>query len=183
MSVDTQEQDKLHYFIQKPWTKELVDEESYERWRKKNPEYKASYKKYLEYWDILVDEIIDVITHDTNGFEFPLYLGVLSVKKIDLEVKCEKDFPTKISYNKEGELEKKIIPNMSNTCCKIYWKKNRRYRSVPNLLALEANSVLRKKVVKKIRGGESNVYQMARQTKPIASKCEPFIEKNLFDLL
>jgi len=174
---------KHKYFLKKPWTIELVNKESYERWKKKNSEYNITYREYIKIWNKIVDEIIKTVVYDTNGLELPLYLGTLSVKKIDKEYRCEKDMPKVFRLNEYKIKESVPLPNMSSTFCKIVWKKNRRNKNIPSLLAMEASSVMKKKVFKRIKNEGTGKFQLAQQTEPIPSKCEPIQEKSLFDIV
>lgn len=174
---------KTKCFIKKDWTVELIDKNSYNRWKKKNPEYNISYKEYLELWGDIVEEVKQVVVNYTNGVEFPLYLGTFSVKKVEFDIRCEKDLPTKLVIDENGIPKRDYVHAMSNTSSKIIWKKHRRNRNVPGLMALEINGRLKKRLSKKIIKEGDSIYQLVGQTFPVPSKCEPIPEKNIFDII
>lgn len=175
----------LKYFTKEEYTEELLGKEGYESWVKNYPEFKdVSFDTWKRYWRLIKKEVLEIISTNTFGFELPLYLGTLSLKKMDREFKCEKDFPHTPVYNKElDKMELKPYPNIENKVVKIVWKKSRRNKKIPDLFAVEVKSLLTKQISERIKKGNIDIFQMDNMAWQYPSRCEEVPLKHPFDLV
>jgi hypothetical protein len=174
----------MKYFSKKKYTIELVDKSGYERWKLKNPEYSnIDYSTYLKYWKYIRQGFVEEILRNPFGINLPFYLGNVSIKKMDREFKCEKDYPITPVYNKElDKMEAKPYPNFDNKVVRIYWKKIRRFM-IPSLFGVEFKSAFTKDVSKRLRTMNLNVFQMEPHSFTYPSKCGEKEDKKPFDLV
>lgn len=172
----------MKYFLKKPWTKEIICKENYDKWIDKT-NYKYSYDEYLKLWSDISEEIISIVCKENQGFDMDNFLGNLSIKRLDREFKCEKDFPTIINYN-ETTHKKELIPiiNIDNKIGRIYWKKVKTRMGLTSLFGMEVKKGFQQKVFKYIKEKGMNSFQLEPNHTTIPSKCEERIETNIFDL-
>ncbi len=175
----------MHYFKKTEYTEELLTKEGYNNWISNYPQYKdVSFDTWKRYWRMIKKEIGETLLSNAFGWDLPLYLGNLSIKKMDREFKCEKDLPHTPVYDKT--LDKMVLkpyPNIENKVVKIVWKKSRRNRKIPDMFAVEVKSLLTKQLSKKLKTMNLDTFQMDNIAASLPSRCEDIPLKHPFDLV
>lgn len=174
----------MKYFSKKKYTIELVDKDGYDRWIKKNPKYAhIDYSTYLKYWKHIRQGFVSELLTNSFGINLPFHLGNVSIRKMDREFKCEKDYPMTPVYNKElDRMEAKPYPNFDNKVVRVYWKKVRRFM-IPSLFGVEFKSSMTKELSKRLKTINLNFFQMEPHDFTYRSKCGTVEDKKPFDLV
>lgn len=161
---------------------EIISKETYKKWKEENPIYKnIPFSKFIKYWKELRTELIECILENPNGVDLPLFLGNLSIRVLDKEFKCTKDFNYSILTNKITGLKEKL-PFISSTIpkkIKITWTKHPLFQGFAKILAIENQDLFKKTISAGVRGRE-NYYQKAFDKDKIKSKCEDIPVKTSF---
>lgn len=114
-------------FRQNKFFTQVVCEDTYNLWKKDNPELAIkinSYNSFVKYWRYIADGIIKEVCNNTFGVKLPYYCGELSLKYIGADLK-----PTNIK--KSLEIESKVEHlnwNSSEKVGKMVWNTERASR-------------------------------------------------------
>ncbi len=65
------------------YTKKVISNELYEKWRKTYPEYsKYTFKQFKELWGMLASEYKNIVVSNSHGIRLPFYMGDISLKYV-----------------------------------------------------------------------------------------------------
>lgn len=172
------------YFTKGKYQTSIISKEYYEKWLAQNPQYShIDFQKWKRYWRYLREEIYVRVIENPEGVDLPLFLGNISVKILDIDFKCAKDFGKSILTDKETQNKVKVpfitsdIPKKP----KIVWRKHTLFTSLPAIFGTEMAKTCKKIISAGIRNNLTN-YQKAFHHQGVASKCEDKPEPSLFDL-
>jgi|SRR6478609_5973545 len=171
----------ITYFSRKSYQTPIVRKEVYEAWKQENPKFKkVTYAQFKAEWRKFVDDLCQEIIKNPSGVDLYNNIGNFSIKILDINFKCEKDF----LLVKKGKLHKltPVITTDSPKKGKITWKKAINTPGVAKFMGFEAASKFKKVIARNLKGNE-NLYEKAFSFDKTPSKCMDEEEKSLFDLL
>jgi hypothetical protein len=172
------------YFRKEKYQTSMITKATYNKWIEENPQFsKVPYSKWKRYWKYLREEVYQAVIENPDGVDLPLFMGNISVKILDIEFKCAKDFNTSILTNKEtGKKEK--LPFITSDIPKkpkIVWKKHKLFTSLPSIFGTEMARTCKKVISAGIRNNLFK-YSKAFGHDKVKSKCEEIIPvMSLFD--
>lgn len=172
------------YFTKGKYQTSIISQEFYNKWVVQNPNYShIDFQKWKRYWKYLREEIYSGVIENSEGVDLPFFLGNISVKILDIDFKCAKDF---ISSNRSDKItgERIRIPFITSDIPKkpkIVWRKHPLFLSLPAIFGTEIAKSCRKVISAGIRNNLSK-YQKAFHHQGVESKCEDVPEPSLFDL-
>lgn len=171
------------YFTKGKYQTSIISREFFEKWKQENPQYSdVEMSKWKRYWKYLREEIYQCAVENPEGLDLPFYLGNLSVRILDIDFKCAKDFNKTTVINKEtGNIER--MPFVTSDIPKkpkITWKKHKLFLALPALFGAEMSRACKKAISAGIRDNLFR-YQKAFHHPGVKSKCEDNVEKGLYD--
>ncbi len=172
------------FFSRKKYQTEIICKEMFKKWKGENPKFdNISYETFNRYWRILRSEIFQVVLDNPSGVDLPLFLGNLSVRVLDIDFTCEKDFLRITGKNEQtGEVERfPVIETDIPKKIKITWKKHRLFRAISSVLTVENTWLFKTTISRGVRERGVNTFQKAFKFDKVPSKCEEQEEVSLFD--
>ncbi len=140
---------------------EIISEQNYKKWKKENPEFsKTSFSQWKRYWSKLRDELMLAILENPAGVDIPLFLGNFSIRVIDKEFKCTKDFFKSILTNKETGMKEKV-PFITSTIpkkIKITWTKHSLFSAFARIFGCENQDKFKKTISAGVRNNEHKYF-------------------------
>ena len=174
----------LKYFSKKKYQIDIISENNFNKWKKENSEFDIDFQKFKKYWRHLRSELVECILDNPSGVDLPIFLGNLSIRVIDIDFKCSKDFLKTIQINPETGIVEKV-PFITTTLpskVKITWTKHKLFQTIAKVLCLESSETLKKSISEGVRNN-INKYQKAFKHKGLVSKCEDVPDVSLFDTI
>lgn len=170
------------YFRREKYQMNMLSKEFFKKWMDENPQFKGKidYSKFKRYWKYFRQEFYKEVLENPLGVDLPQMIGNISVKILDMEFKCEKDFlSTTRNYNGTNE---RIQPISTDTPKKgkITWKKHRKARADLSHLGMEACKLFKTTIGQGIRHRTHHYQKMAKIDK-VPTKCEEIKKISLFD--
>lgn len=162
----------------------IVTRENYDKWLIENPKYQGvvTFQKFRKYYIALRTAIFQGIIDNPSGVDLDFQLGNLSCKVLDVEFKCSKDFlSTTRNYNGRGAERLQFVTSDMPKKVKITWKKHLLFKSLPSVLAVEAQKTM-KQIISKGVAPNLHFYEKAYKYDKAPTKCEEEKPKSLWDL-
>jgi len=174
----------MRQFRREKYQIDILSEEYFNKWITDNPQYKdkMNFQKWKRYWKYVRDAIVEEVIAKTSGVDLPLFLGNLSIKILDIDFKCHKDYISSPKYDQFGPYHKPdATPNLPKKA-KIAWKKHKLFSGdVASSLGMEAARTFKTMVGRAVRN-RTHVYEKACKHDGIKSKCEPEKPYSLYDI-
>lgn len=169
-------------FYKGRWDRKMTGVESWKKW-KADIGHKATYSEWSRSWKAIRQEIYKTITENPVGIDLPFFMGNISVKILDSEFKCAKDFFTTKFRNSPDEPIRRMpytkdiaLPRRA----KFVWKKHPLFMGLAATMGIEFSKGFKKYTVPKIHEN-INIYQKAQKYKRKKTLCEDEPEKSIFD--
>lgn len=174
---------KLLHFNRNKYRINVTDREYYEKWVELNPilSQHIDFQKFKRYLRLFREEFFKEILINPSGIELDHQMGNISIRILDIDFKCEKDFEKVLSTEKR-EYEYRITSNMPKRA-KITWKKHIKFKRIPSLMGMDPARAFKKAVGGKNIADNMNIYKKAYRVDKVQSKCPPVTEKSIFDIV
>lgn len=159
----------------------MISKEMYHKWVKQTGNV-ISYSEWNKGWLAIRSAFFDGVINHPSGVDLPLLMGNISIKILDNEFKCAKDFLNS-SYRPEPGAEYKWRPFISTESpkrAKIVWKKHPQFMGIPATMGLQASETFKTVVSRAVRG-KTERYEKVSKYGAKKSKCEDKPRKGLFD--
>lgn len=160
----------------------MLDRKMYRRWVKEQGGT-LSFGEWNEGWIAIRKAFFDTIISHPAGVDLPLFMGNMSIKILDNEFKCAKDF-LKSSYRPHSGAPYAWQPFISTDTpkrAKIVWKKHKLFMGIPATMGLQASDTFKTVVSNAVRGRTGH-YEKVGKYGAKKSKCEDKLpRKGLFD--
>ncbi len=170
----------MKYFSRKKYRQEVISLETYNKWINDNPQYShIKYEQFVKYWKMIRTEIINTVRDNYLGYTISK-IGNFSIKVMDIDFKCAKDF---LVYTRNYKTANKNEPSITTNDpkkVKIVWKKEKFYQSIFSLLGSDPSCYLKNLVLDIIHKNRLNTFSKSKLT--TKSKCEDVKEKSAWDL-
>ena len=171
------------YFRRDKYQINMLSVDYFNKWIEENPQFKGKidYAKFKRYWKYFRIEFYNELLKNPDGIDLQFFMGNISIKILDIDFKCSKDFLSTIRTD-NGEKKRILFPSVDNPKKgKIVWKKNRMFKKIPGYLGMEAAKSFKKAVGQGIRNRTKFYKKLARYDK-VPSKCTEIKKISLFDL-
>lgn len=170
------------YFLKSKYSYNLLSEIAYKELCANNPElFKTiKFKDFKKIWLLFIDEFIKSCLENPSGVDLDLDFGNISIKILDKEFKCAKDF-AKTNVFMDGKFRN--IPYITTDVPKIgkiTWKRSKMFLQ-SRLSGMQANKKFGKLVGEELRKNIHR-FQKVEKYKVKKSKCEPEKPVSLFDI-
>jgi hypothetical protein len=144
--------------------------------------YSITYKEWEQVWKSIRNAFFEAVTTHPSGVDLPLLMGNISIKILDSDFKCAKDFLHSAYRPKSGEeyARRPYITIDTPKRAKITWKKHKLFMGIPATMGLQAAETFKTAVSRAVRG-KTERYQKMEKYGSKKSKCEDIPEKGLFD--